>query len=295
MKKNVCCLVVVFLMLIPVFSLAETIVWGDWMLSEDAYAPIYQAMVDSYTSTHPENTVETYYTPYSAYLDQLLVAAAAGNAPDVVHIKAEWLPQFLELGVVKDIYPYVSPEILADYNPTALEPVKDGDKLLGLPWFTNTYALLYNKELLKKAGITELPQTLDELFDDAEKIAALGSDEAGNKIYGIAFANSNLERGEGYNILPVLWGYGGDFQDSDGRISLTDEAAVKTFTQISFGRFIKGYSKPVWTGIDRILLGWICRYSSCSYCLGRSGVVLCYYWSNRNPIWRQSCWIRLFE
>lgn len=232
MKKNVCCLVVVFLMLIPVFSLAETIVWGDWMLSEDAYAPIYQAMVDSYTSTHPENTVETYYTPYSAYLDQLLVAAAAGNAPDVVHIKAEWLPQFLELGVVKDIYPYVSPEILADYNPTALEPVKDGDKLLGLPWFTNTYALLYNKELLKKAGITELPQTLDELFDDAEKIAALGSDEAGNKIYGIAFANSNLERGEGYNILPVLWGYGGDFQDSDGRISLTDEAAVKTFTQI---------------------------------------------------------------
>lgn len=232
MKKKLCLILTALLALTPLFGLAETIVWGDWMLSEDAYAPIYQAMVDSYAAAHPENTVETYYTPYSSYLDQLLVAAAAGNAPDVVHIKAEWMPQFLELGVVKDIYPYVNQEVLADYSPAAVEAVKDGDKLLGLPWFNNTYAMFYNKELLEKAGITELPKTLDELFAAAEKIAALGTDDAGNKIYGIGFANSNLERGEGYNVLPVLWGYGGNLQDAEGKISLTDEAAVKTFSQI---------------------------------------------------------------
>lgn len=236
MKKMLAILLVLIMSLAMLPAMAadnDTIVWGDWMLSEDAYAPIYQAMVDTYTAANPETKVETYYQPYSSYLDQLLVAAANRNAPDVVHIKAEWLPQFLELGVVKDVYPYVSEEILADYNPAALSTVQVDGKLLGLPWFNNGYAILYNKDLLEKAGITELPKTLDELFAAAEKISALGTDENGSKIYGIGLAASNnLEAGDGYNTLPVLWGYGGDFQDAEGKISLTDEAAIKAYSQI---------------------------------------------------------------
>jgi len=210
----------------------SAIVWGDWMLSEDAYAPIYQAMVDSFTDAYPDIKVETYFQPYSQYLDQLLIAAAAGNAPDIVHIKSEWMPQFMALDAVKEVTSVVSKELLDDYNKAAIDAITYDGKLMGLPWFTNAYAMFYNKNLLDKAGITELPKNLDELIDAAYKISALGTDEKGNKIYGVALANSNTEVGEGYNTFPLLWGYGGDFLDSNGKVCLTNEPALKAFTNI---------------------------------------------------------------
>ena len=210
-----------------------TIVWGDWMLSEDAYAGIYGAMVDNFMEATDGINVETYAQPISSYLDQLLIAAAAGNGPDAAHIKAEWLPQFLELGVVKDIYPYISEDVIADYNPSAIEAATVDGELVGMPWFCNTYAMFYNKELLEKAGITELPSTMDELMEDAAKIAALGTDEDGNKLYGLALANSNLEPAEGYNLLPILWGYGAEYQDEDGKISIASEEGIHAFTKIA--------------------------------------------------------------
>lgn len=213
-------------------SANTTIVWGDWMLSEDAYVGIYGAMVENFDAAHDNITVETYTQPYSSYLDQLLIASAAGNGPDVAHIKAEWLPQFLALGVVKDLYPYVSQEVLDDYSSSALEAATIDGKLVGMPWFCNAYAMFYNKALLEQAGITELPTTMDELMEDAAKIAALGTDENGNKIYGLALANSGLEASEGYNLLPVLWGCGAEYQDLSGKIAIASDEGIQAFTAI---------------------------------------------------------------
>lgn len=207
-------------------------VWGDWMLSEDAFAPIYGAMVENFEASHEGIKVDTYFDPYSSYLDQLLIASAAGNGPDVAHIKTEWLPQFLALGVLKDLTPYVSDEFLADFSESAIEAATVDGQLVGIPWFCNAYAILYNKDLLEQAGITELPTTMDELIAAAEKISELGTDENGNKIYGMALANSNLESTEGYNLFPLLWAYGADFVDEDGKIAIASEAGIEAFTKI---------------------------------------------------------------
>lgn len=206
-----------------------TISWTSWALAEEKLVPIYGGSADAFMEDNPGITVDySKSNPYASYLDQLLIAAAAGNAPYVAHIKAEWLPQFLELGVLKDISPYISDEVKADYAPSALEGATVDGKLVAMPWFGNTYALYYNKALLAKAGIETLPATWDELIADAYKISALGSD-----IYGLAFPNSNgVEAGEGYNVFPALWAHGGSFQDADGKISLANEAGIATFTEI---------------------------------------------------------------
>lgn len=209
-----------------------TLVWGDWMLSEDAYVDIYGAMVENFDNSRDNVKVETYTQPYSSYLDQLLIAAAAGNGPDAAHIKAEWLPQFLALGVVKDLYPYVSEETLSDFSASSIEAATIDGKLVGMPWFCNAYAMFYNKDLLEQAGVTELPTTMDELMEAAEKVSALGTDANGNKIYGLALANSGLEASEGYNMLPILWGYGADYQDADGKIAIASEEGLEAYTKI---------------------------------------------------------------
>ncbi len=226
----------------PVASAEEvTITWGDWMLSEDAFAEIYGAMVENFMADTDGINVETYVQPYSSYLDQLLIASAANNGPDVAHIKAEWLPQFLSLGVVKDIYPCVSEEVLNDYSSSARDAAMVDGEMVGMPWFCNAYAMFYNKDLLEQAGITELPQTMDELFEAAAKISALGTDANGNKIYGMALPSDSSEAGCGYNALPILWAYGAEFQDADGKISIASDAGMKAFEQIQ-NLYVNDYS-----------------------------------------------------
>lgn len=209
-----------------------TLNWTSWALAEESLQPTYNAMAETFMEANKDVKIETSTQPYAQYLDQLLIAAAAGNTPDVAHIKKEWLPQFLALGAVKAIGTALPQEVLADYNPSAVESISVDGEMKALPWFSNTYCLLYNKELIEKAGITELPKTWNELLEAAYKVSALGKDENGNKIYGLAFPDSELEAGEGYNVFPALWANGGDFQDASGKINLTDAAAIKTYTEI---------------------------------------------------------------
>jgi len=232
--KKLISLVLSVVMLVSLGAVAAaeektTIKWTSWALAEEHLIPVYGGSADAFMVDNPEITVDYSQTnPYAQYLDQLLVAATAGNAPDVAHIKAEWLPQFLELGVVKDIKPYISADVLADYSQSAIAGVTVGDEMAAMPWFGNTYAIYYNKALLKQAGIETLPTTWDELIADAYKISALGDD-----IYGLAIPNSNgVEAGEGYNVLPILWAYGADYRDKDGKLALNNENAVKAFEAI---------------------------------------------------------------
>lgn len=230
MKKLVALLLAVMMIAsMSAIAVAEektTITWTSWALAEETLVPIYGGSADAFMADNPDIIVDYSQTnPYAQYLDQLLVAATAGNAPDVAHIKAEWLPQFLELGVVKDIKPYISEEVLADYSQAALDGVTEDGAMVSMPWFANTYAVYYNKALVKQAGIETLPTTWDELLEAARKVSALGDD-----IYGLAIPNSNgVEAGEGYNILPILWAYGADYRDENGELALNSENAVKAF------------------------------------------------------------------
>ena len=75
---------------------------------------------------------------------------------------------------------------------------------------------------MAQAGIEAMPATWEELIEDAKKISALGDD-----IYGLAIPNSNgVEAGEGYNILPVLWAYGAEWN------KFTSEESIKAFSLI---------------------------------------------------------------
>lgn len=233
MKKTLA-LFLSMMMMLSLCSVASaeaqtTISWTSWALAEESLLPVYGGSADAFMADHPDIVIDySQSNPYASYLDQLLIAAQAGNSPYVAHIKAEWLPQFLELDVLKDLTPFISGEVLADYSASAIEGVTVDGKMVAMPWFGNTYAIYYNKELLAQAGIETLPTTWQELIDAAYKIAALGDD-----IYGLAVPNSNgVEAGEGYNVFPALWAHGGDFQNAEGKINLTDEAAIATFTEI---------------------------------------------------------------
>ena len=216
-----------------------TLKWGSWVFAEQTVGYIYQEMADLYNSTNEYNTTidTSYFYSYADYLSTLLIDVAGGNGPDVAHIKAEWLPQLLALGVVRSLDGYISEDVLADYAQSAIDSVTVDGEMVALPWFSNTYALLVNTDLCEQAGVdyTAIASWAD-LMAAAEKISALGDD-----IYGLAIPDSNgVEAGEGYNTFPALWAYGGDYE-VNGEILLESEAALNAYTDIQ-KLFVNGIS-----------------------------------------------------
>ena len=216
-----------------------TLTWGSWVFAEDSVRPIYQEMADLYNETNEYNTTISteYFYSYADYLSTLLIDVAGGNGPDVAHIKAEWLPQLLALGVVKPLDGYLSADVLADYSQSAIDSVTVDGSMMALPWFSNTYALLVNTDLCEQAGVDYTAiASWDDLLAAAEKISALGSD-----IYGLAIPDSNgVEAGEGYNTFPALWARGGEFE-KDGTILLTSDESVAAYTDLQ-NLFVKKIS-----------------------------------------------------
>ena len=216
-----------------------TLTWGSWSFAEESIRHIYQEAADLYNETNEYNTTISteYFYSYADYLSTLLIDVAGGNGPDVAHIKAEWLPQLLALGVVKPLDGYISADVLADYSQSAIDSVTVDGSMMALPWFSNTYALLVNTDLCEQAGVDYTAiASWDDLLAAAVKISALGSD-----IYGLAIPDSNgVEAGEGYNTFPALWARGGEFE-KDGTIMLTSDESVAAYTDLQ-NLFVKKIS-----------------------------------------------------
>ncbi len=204
-----------------------TLKWASWALAEEKLYPTYAAMANTFMEANKDITIEMDGSQaYSTYLDQLIVSAIGGTAPNVAHIKAEWLPQLLETGAVKAVVG-ISDNVMKDYSAGAISGVTIDGEMVAMPWFANTEALFYNKALLERAGVkAEDIKSWDDLLAAAEKVSALGDD-----IYGLAFPDSEVEPGEGYNILPALWANGGEFM-KDGKVTLDTDAGIKTYTQL---------------------------------------------------------------
>lgn len=209
----------------------KTFVWATWAITEEALRPTYMAMAETFMEKNSDVHIDTLSYPYAQYNDQLIISAAAKNAPDIAHVKAEWLPALLNLGSLQVLNDVLSKELQEDYFEGVLNGVTVDGNIVAAPWFTNPYALYYNKRLMEKAGVTELPKNWNELMEAARKISALGTDEDGNKIYGYALPNNKTAPGTGYNFFVHMWTHGGEFCDEQGNVTIYSPENIKAFEE----------------------------------------------------------------
>ena len=159
--------------------------------------------------------------PYDELHQKLVTAVAGDTLPDLVRSDIMWVPELADLGVLVPL-----DEQLPDFSsyadqvyPGALATNAYQDHYYGLPLDTNTRVLLYNKDALAKAGITQPPTTFDELKADAPKLTAAG-------VY--AFADNSTS---GWNVLPWIWSAGG---------AVTDDKVTKATGYINSAKSVAG-------------------------------------------------------
>lgn len=130
----------------------------------------YQKVIDQFELDHPGVTVEIQH----AANDGATILQSRFNSGDIPDVFLNEPGSGAQL-----YYEYAydwsgDTDILAKFNDDAISLAKDGDAVYGLPWTYETMALIYNKDCFDKAGITELPTTVEELDEACRKLQEAG-------------------------------------------------------------------------------------------------------------------------
>ncbi len=189
-----------------------------WWDTSDATkeAPAYQALVADFEKANPGVRVSYVNVPFGGAREEFLAAAGTEDAPDVLRAYVGWTADLAKSGALAPLDGTAAATDVAKFQPQLVEQATYGGKLYGIPQVTDTLALMYNKDLFAKAGITAAPVTWDELKADA----ALVKERTG--VDGFAFNPQD------YYAMPFLYGEGADLVDVAGkRITVDSPAAAK--------------------------------------------------------------------
>ncbi|QLJ00747.1 extracellular solute-binding protein [Streptomyces sp. NEAU-sy36] len=194
-----------------------TITWWDTSNATNE-APTYKTLVQQFEAANKNIKVKYVNVPFDQAQNKFDTAAGATGAPDVLRSEVGWTPAFAKKGY---FLPLDGTEALADqskFEPNLIKQAQYEGKTYGVPLVTDTLALVYNKALFKKAGITTPPKTWDELKSDAAKV----QDKTG--AYGYWGST------QGYYGQPFLYGEGTDTVDAAAKkVTIDTPAAKKAF------------------------------------------------------------------
>jgi ABC-type glycerol-3-phosphate transport system substrate-binding protein len=209
--------------------------FAGWIGMEESTAKQFNHMVEVFQSKHPNVKIEYEGIAWENTRQQLLMEAAAGNAPDIAQVAAPWIGQFAYSGAIEPLEERAK-DFSGDYVAGVVDsytfPGADGTAhLWGLPWVAVHDTVFYNTALMQKAGLdpTKLPSTMDEFDAVVHAIAKLGKDDKGNRIWGYVTATDRSELTA--NIFNAwLFNFGGDILDDQGKVIINNEAGVKALT-----------------------------------------------------------------
>lgn len=106
--------------------------------------------------------------------EQFLREAAVGQGPDVVHLAQVAVRSMGQAGAFLQLNELIKKHSLRnwdDFLSTELATQDDGT-IHAIPWTVDTFAMVYNRDLLTQAGIAKFPETWDELKQASRQIKA---------------------------------------------------------------------------------------------------------------------------
>ena len=129
--------------------------------------------IDAFQKQNPNIKVDLQRIGWKDARNQFLREAAVGQGPDVAHVAQVWVTEMGNAGATLALDDLIRkdppPNGFADFAAQDLAKGKDGH-IYGLPWTTDTWAMVYRTDLLKEAGIESLPTTWEDIRKDSEAV-----------------------------------------------------------------------------------------------------------------------------
>ena len=139
----------------------------------DPEAEEMRAALDAFEQENPGVKVELQTIAWGESRQQFLREAAVGEGPDVVHIAFVWPRDMGAAGALLPLNDFLETMPIQggfdDFIATVLSVGPDGN-IYGVPWTTDTWAMVYRTDVLEAAGVAEIPRTWDALREASRAI-----------------------------------------------------------------------------------------------------------------------------
>jgi multiple sugar transport system substrate-binding protein len=177
MRKMVFVVFFALIVMVSVISVAAapktTITFARWAGTQEAKD--FTALLNKFMAQNPDIKVETEFVPWDAYWNKLRTTVIAGTAADVIAFSNLQSGPYICKQAVYDMTKLPgAKQLLADMQEGTRDAVVVNNKIFGMPAGVGVRALIYNKDLFDKAGISypssTKPMTWDEFLKMAPKL-----------------------------------------------------------------------------------------------------------------------------
>lgn len=163
--------------------------------------------------------------PWGNYEEKHLTGYSSGQGPDITYMYSEMIGSFIDMGIPEPLDSYLTQEEKDHY--VYIDKGMIRGKQYMLPVVVGSARILaVNKDIMEQAGVTELPNTWQDLVDVATKVKDANIENV------IPFAQEWAEPAIGaLNCIfyPYLWQAGGEiYNEEETELALMDnDAAVR--------------------------------------------------------------------
>jgi maltose-binding protein MalE len=188
------------------------VIWHQMRVDERL---VLAAQLKQYTALKPGVTVEEIYKETEELRSGFIVAAIAGQGPDLVYGPSDMVGPFEVMGIIAPLEPLFEKEELDLFLPAALTWYRGhlyqvADKL------GNHLTLIYNRDIIQSP-----PRTDEELVKLGQQIARDHDGDGKPDRYALAWNYT-----EPFFFIPFLTGFGGWVMTEDGTPTLDTPANV---------------------------------------------------------------------
>lgn len=198
----------------------ELNIWGGYPELD----PLYQRVGEEYKKLHPNVTVKVLSMNLRDFEKKLAAALPSDSAGDIMARDVAFMSQFIDAGLIAE-----APEDVVQlvkggaYDKYTLDHSIYKDKVYAVGLFKGQSGIYYNTDYFKAAGIDKPPATMDELIEDAKKLAQ--RDAGGNLTRaGISLRLS----GGGSGVAEKFW-------------TLMEQSGASIIAQSKSGKWHNGY------------------------------------------------------
>ena len=211
----------------PVEEEGITIQFSSFMVAEASGGEVWiPERIKVWEESHPGVTVEVVPIGWEDIPDKIPLQIHAKNVPDIFTIESLWLGKFGKMpGGVVDLYEFMDEELISTLVPAYKGGEIDG-KMAALVWNPNPWVLVYNKDLIKRAGVSGRPKNFNDFMNQVQKVSALGSDIFG---FGMMLGVDEYSA-DTFHI--VLWQLGGDILNASGRPFVTSQGTMEVVQMV---------------------------------------------------------------
>ncbi|MGH2355709.1 MAG: extracellular solute-binding protein [Chloroflexota bacterium] len=198
---------------------------------------IPQSAIEGFRQANPKVTIDQ-VQPAGDFRGQgFIVAAAGGTPPDLLHLNLDFMPMYIEKGLLAPITRAVKQGTFGDmgvYLPGILDNGVYKGETYFVPHRQSVNTSVYNPELLSREGIARPPMTWDEVKDGAVRLTKRSPD--GTDVFGVGVDTSKSTLNSWFN--PLLWQAGGELFSADGKRVAFDQPPARDALEFLVDLFV---------------------------------------------------------